>query len=58
MPRHPRLDVPYTLRHVMARGLERRAIFRDAADRADFVAHLVVGNYSKLYWPRIMRTAA
>jgi hypothetical protein len=25
----------------MVRDLERRAIFRDAADRADFVAHLV-----------------
>jgi REP element-mobilizing transposase RayT len=40
MPRHPRLDVPYTLRHVMARGLERRAIFRDDADRDECVARL------------------
>ena len=37
MPRGPRLDTPGTLHHVMVRGLERRAIFRDEVDRADFV---------------------
>ena len=40
MPRQPRLDAPDTLHHVMVRGLERRAIFRDDTDRADFVARL------------------
>ena len=40
MPRQPRLDAPDTLHHVMVRGLERRAIFRDDADRAEFVARL------------------
>ncbi len=40
MPRGPRLDAPGVLHHVMARGLERRAIFRDDRDRADFVARL------------------
>jgi len=40
MPRHARLDAPDTLHHVMVRGLERRAIFRDDADRANFVARL------------------
>ena len=40
MPRQPRLDAPDTLHHVMVRVLERRAIFRDDADRADFVARL------------------
>jgi hypothetical protein len=29
-----------TLHHVIVRGLERRAIFRDEEDRADFVARL------------------
>ena len=29
MPCGPRLDAPGGLRHVMARGLERRAIIRD-----------------------------
>jgi len=40
MPRHARLDAPGVLHHVMVRGLERRAIFRDDADRADFVGRL------------------
>ena len=40
MPRQPRLDAPGALHHVMVRGIERRAIFRDDADRADFVARL------------------
>ena len=40
MPRQPRLDAPGTLHHVMVRGIERRAIFRDDTDRADFVARL------------------
>jgi len=40
MPRQPRLDAPSTLHHVMVRGLERRAIFKDDTDRADFGAHL------------------
>jgi putative transposase len=40
MPRQARLDAPNSLHHVMVRGLERRVIFRDDADRADFVARL------------------
>ena len=40
MPRQPRLDAPGVLHHVMVRGIERRAIFRDDADRADFVERL------------------
>ena len=40
MPRQPRLDAPGILHHVMVRGLERRIIFRDDADRADFVARV------------------
>ncbi len=43
MPRGPRLDAPGVLHHVMVRGLERRAIFRDARDRADFVARVAAG---------------
>jgi len=37
MPRGPRLDAPETLHHVMVRGIEGRAIFRDAQDREDFL---------------------
>ena len=33
MPHQARLDVPDTLHHMMVRGLERRVIFRDDADR-------------------------
>jgi len=40
MPRQARLDAPDTLHHVMVRGLERRAIFREDADREDFLARL------------------
>ena len=40
MPRQPRLDTPKTLHHIMVRGLERRAIFRDNGDRADFVSRV------------------
>jgi REP element-mobilizing transposase RayT len=40
MPRQPRLDAPGTLHHVMVRGIERTAVFRDDGDRADFVARL------------------
>jgi len=40
MPRQARLDAPGVLHHVMVRGIERRAIFRDDADRAEFVARL------------------
>ena len=40
MPRQPRLDAPETLHHVMVRGIERTAIFRDDGDRTDFVARL------------------
>lgn len=40
MPREPRLDAPDVLHHVMARGLERRRIFRDDHDREDFVCRL------------------
>ena len=38
MPRHARLDAPNALHHVMVRGIERTAIFRDDTDRADFIA--------------------
>ncbi|MBI2889534.1 MAG: transposase [Nitrospirae bacterium] len=40
MPRGPRLDVPGALHHVMARGIERRQVFRDDVDRDDFLSRL------------------
>ena len=41
MPSQPCLDPPETLHHGMVRGIERIALFRDEADRADFVTRLV-----------------
>ncbi len=37
MPRGPRIDVEGALYHVIARGVERRPIFRCERDREDFV---------------------
>ena len=40
MPRKSRIDAPGALHHIIARGIERRAIFRDEGDRADFLERL------------------
>ena len=40
MPRQPRLDIPYVLHHVIVRGIERRDIFVDDADKERFVTRL------------------
>jgi len=40
MPRQPRLDAPGLLQHVMARGIERREIFKDDKDRTFFLERL------------------
>lgn len=36
MPRQARIDIPGQMYHVMSRGIERRRIFADKADYADF----------------------
>ena len=40
MPRGPRLDAPGVLHHVMVRGIERTALFRDQRDRDAFLGRL------------------
>lgn len=40
MPRTARLDAPGVLHHVICRGIERREVFLDDADRADSVRRL------------------
>ena len=40
MPRARGEDAPGSIHHVYARGLEGRAIFRDAADRVDLLGRL------------------
>ena len=61
MCRGPRLDDPGVLRHVMVRGLERRAISWDDPDRADFVARLAAlakrGAFTVLAWPLLPKHA-
>lgn len=40
MPRTPRIDAPGLVHHVIARGIEKRRIFVDDADRSNFVWRL------------------
>ena len=40
MPRGVRLDAPGTLHHMIVRGIERRRIVNDVADRENFVKRL------------------
>jgi putative transposase len=40
MPRQSRIDAPGALHHIIIRGIERKAIFRDAADREAFLERL------------------
>ena len=40
MPRKARIDAPGALHHIIIRGIERKAIFRDDTDRADFLKRL------------------
>ena len=42
MPRKSRIDTPGALHHIMARGIERRPIFRDDQDRDDFLKRLAI----------------
>ena len=40
MPRKARIDAPGALHHIIVRGIERRKIFKDNADRQSFIARL------------------
>ena len=40
MPRKARIDAPGALHHIIIRGIERKAIFNDNADRANFIERL------------------
>ena len=42
MPRLARLDAPGLLQHVMARGIERGALFKDDRDRKSFLERLAI----------------
>jgi len=40
MPRKVRIDAPGALHHIIIRGIERKAIFNDNTDRANFLKRL------------------
>jgi hypothetical protein len=40
MPRRARIDTPGALHHIIIRSIERQAIFRNTADREDFLKRL------------------
>jgi putative transposase len=40
MPRKARIDAPDALHHIIVRGMERRIIFWDDADRDSFINRL------------------
>ena len=40
MPRKARIDAPGALHHIIIRGIERKAIFKDNADRTNFIKRL------------------
>jgi REP element-mobilizing transposase RayT len=40
MPRQARIDAPGALQHIIIRGIERKAIFKNFADREDFIDRL------------------
>jgi hypothetical protein len=40
MPRRSRIDAPGALHHIIVRGIERKSIFKDNADRDNFLEHL------------------
>ena len=42
MPRKARIDAPGALHHIIVRGIEEKAIFRDVVDRKDFLKRLGV----------------
>ena len=43
MPRKVRIDAPGALHHIVIRGIERKAIFKDDTDREDFIERLSMG---------------
>jgi REP element-mobilizing transposase RayT len=40
MPRTSRIDAPGALHHIIARGIDRKRIFKDDADRDNFLDRL------------------
>lgn len=52
MPRKARIDAPGALHHIIVRGIERRKIFKDNADRQSFIerlGHILSDNQTPCY---------
>jgi putative transposase len=52
MPRKSRIDAPGALHHIIARGIERKSIFRDNKDRNSFLERLsdiIAGTETKCF---------
>ena len=61
MPRRARLDAPGTLHHVILRGIEKRRIVNDVADRKNFVkrlGELSAGTNTRIYAWALMTSHA
>jgi hypothetical protein len=53
MPRKARIDAPGAVHHIMARGIERRKIFRNDDDRNEFLERLefiLSETHTPCYW--------
>ena len=44
MPRRSRIDAPGALHHIIVRGIERKTIFKDDADKDNFLVALSIGD--------------
>ena len=42
MPRKARIDAPGALHHIIVRGIERKAIFRDSIDYSNIIDRLEI----------------
>ena len=58
MPRKARIDAPGALHHIIIRGIERKAIFKDTADRENLfercgqiISETQTGCYAFVYMP-------
>jgi hypothetical protein len=55
MPRKARIDAPGALHHIIIRGIEQKAIFKDDSDREIFLerlgAHLSESKTGRYGWP-------
>jgi REP element-mobilizing transposase RayT len=56
MPRQARIDAPGALHHIIIRGIEHEAIFKDSDDRADFLKRLarIISETDTICYARVL----